>query len=125
MAGFATEDETASEIRRVYDDTGYIIDTHTGVASAVYRTLSDSAGSCPVVIASTASPYKFARSIVEAVSPDIKTADRSDMDMIDELEKLTDMPEPKAVSDIKKAGIRHDKHIPADKMKEAVREFLL
>lgn len=125
MAGYATEEETASEIRRVYDDTGYIIDTHTGVASAVYRALSDDAGSCPAVIASTASPYKFARSIVEAVSPDITADDRSDMDMIDELEKLTDMPEPKAVSDIKKAEIRHNMHIPADRMKEAVREFLL
>jgi len=125
MAGYATEEETASEIRRVYDDTGYIIDTHTGVASAVYRALSDDAGSCPAVIASTASPYKFARSIVEAVSPDITADDRSDMDMIDELEKLTDIPEPKAVSDIKKAEIRHNMHIPADRMKEAVRGFLL
>ena len=54
--------------RQVYEDTGYVIDTHTGVASCVYRNYAKTTGDTKkTVIASTASPYKFSRSVVEAI----------------------------------------------------------
>ncbi|MBR1875869.1 MAG: threonine synthase [Lachnospiraceae bacterium] len=125
IAGCASESDTASEIKRIYDDTGYVIDTHTAVASFVVnklrseKSLSDS----PVIIASTASPYKFARSIVNAIKDESITG-LSDLGMIDELEKLTDMPEPEAIKEIRHADIRHDGHIAISEMKDAVRGFL-
>ncbi|MCR5747587.1 MAG: threonine synthase [Lachnospiraceae bacterium] len=125
MAGYASEEETAAEIKYVYDNTGYVIDTHTGVASAVTRSLASKLDKEAMVIASTASPYKFARSIVDAIVPTEDHTSKTDLDMVDKLETLTDMPEPKAISEIKKAEIRHNKHISTEAMKETVREFLL
>ena len=126
VAGCASESDTASEIKRIYDDTGYLIDTHTAVASFVAnRFKSDSALSDqPLIIASTASPYKFARSIVGAIKGDAEN-DKSDLEMIDELEKLCDMPEPQAIKEIRHADIRHDGHIAINEMKNAVAEFLI
>ena len=60
VGGFADQKENAEEIRRVFKDTGYLIDTHTGVASAVYRGYRQSSGDqTKTVIASTASPYQI------------------------------------------------------------------
>ena len=130
-AGYASEEATLAEIKRIYDDTGYVIDTHTAVASAVFRDLA-AKGRCddntPVVIASTASPYKFSRSIVNAISGDAKNSSRTDLEMIDELDKIlgTDgiSGEPKAIQDIRTADILHDKHIKIDEMKQTVADFL-
>ena len=68
VGGFATQEENSAEIKKVYEDTGYVIDTHTGVASCVYRNYAKTTGDTKkTVIASTASPYKFSRSVVEAI----------------------------------------------------------
>ena len=65
---YASEEETAEEIAQVYRDCGYVIDTHTAVASKVYRKYrEETKDTTPVVIASTASPYKFARSVMQAI----------------------------------------------------------
>lgn len=124
IAGYASEEDTFSEIKRVYDDTGYVLDTHTAVASFVANSLSDSLSSYPMVIASTASPYKFARSVVGAIKGNVSGINRNDMEMIDELETLTDMPEPAAIKEIRQAEILHDGHIEINNMKDAVSAFL-
>ncbi|MCR5773460.1 MAG: threonine synthase [Lachnospiraceae bacterium] len=126
IAGCASEEETAGEIRKVYNDTGYVIDTHTSVASCVARRLKESGSlsDIPMVIASTASPYKFARSIVGAIRNDGSDMSKDDLTMIDELMTLTDMPEPNAIKEIRHADIRHDGHISVDEMKAAVQGFL-
>ena len=125
-AGYASEADTAGQIKKIYDDTGYVIDTHTAVASFVADKLKATGklSDAPMVIASTASPYKFARSIVKAINPKDYDENKDDLGMIDELEKLTDMPEPKAIKEIRHADIRHDGHIAIDAMKKAVADFL-
>ena len=102
-----------------------MIDTHTAVASFVANRLRSEGklSDAPVIIASTASPYKFARSIVNAIKGSSNTG-RSDLEMIDELKKLTDLPEPEAVKEIRHAAVRHDGHIAIDEMKDTVRAFL-
>ena len=68
-AEYATEEETAAEIKRVYDTDAYIEDPHTAVASAVYRKYQAATGDATkTVIASTASPHKFPVVAVEAVT---------------------------------------------------------
>ncbi|MBQ7584300.1 MAG: threonine synthase [Lachnospiraceae bacterium] len=125
MAGYASEKDTASEIKRVYDETGYVLDTHTAVASFVAHSLEGGLSSSPLVIASTASPYKFAGSVVNAIKGRDNADDgRDGLAMIDELMTLTDMPEPNAIKEIRHADIRHDGHISIAEMKETVSSFL-
>ncbi len=127
LAEYSTEEDTASEIRRIYEDTGYIIDTHTSVASSVANRLKADGQISedePLIIASTASPYKFARSIVGAIKGGTDAVSGSDLDMIDSLISLSDMPEPPATKEIRHADIRHDGHIAISEMKDTVRSFL-
>ncbi|MBR6303913.1 MAG: threonine synthase, partial [Lachnospiraceae bacterium] len=66
--GFSDEKETAEEIARVYKACGYVMDTHTAVASSVYHKYEEKTGDKTVtVIASTASPFKFTRSVMNAI----------------------------------------------------------
>ena len=61
---YASEDETAKKIAKVYGDTGYVLDPHTAVASCAYeKYVADTKDETKTVIASTASPYKFTRSV--------------------------------------------------------------
>ena len=69
--GYATEEETKETIRKTYERTGYVMDTHTAVAASVcakYR--KDSGDETKCLIASTASPYKFIHSVMSAIDGD-------------------------------------------------------
>ena len=123
VGGYATEEENAAVIRKLFEETGYLIDTHTGVAAAVYADyVKAGADTTPNVIASTASPYKFSRSVMEAVSGEQKGED--EFAVIDELHKLSGVPEPKAVTEIRHAQIRHNLECDTGQMKEMVAGIL-
>ena len=95
--GFATEEENFAGIKDLYEKTGYVIDTHTGIANAVYRAYVDKTkDTTPTVIASTASPFKFAVSVIGAIAPD-KLSGRTDFELIDILSELSATPEPYAI----------------------------
>ena len=122
-AGYATEEENGAEIKRLFDAAGYMIDTHTGVASAVYRKYQAETGAdTPTVIASTASPYKFSHSVMEAVFGE--QGDKDEFAIIDELCTVTKVAVPQAVEEIRNAQIRHKKECDVDAMKETVAEIL-
>ena len=122
-AGYATEEENGAEIKRLFDAAGYMIDTHTGVASAVYRKYQAETGDdTPTVIASTASPYKFSHSVMEAVFGE--QGDKDEFAIIDELCTVTKVAVPQAVEEIRNAQIRHKKECDVDAMKETVAEIL-
>lgn len=121
--GFATLEQTAQEIRRVYRETGYVLDTHTAVASCVYRRYREETGdTVPALIAATASPYKFARSVMEAI--DGKYAEEDDLSLIDLLSSVSRTPVPQAIEEIRTAPVLHDKVIQTDQMEAAVKEIL-
>lgn len=123
VGGFATRSQTAEEIAAVYNRTGYVLDTHTAVASRVYRSYKETSGDdTPSVIASTASPYKFARSVMEAV--DAKYGDMDDFALIDELHRISNVPVPAAIEEIRSAPVLHDQVIDIGQMKASVKEFL-
>ena len=117
-AGFATEAETEAEIKRVYEEDGYIEDPHTAVASSVYqRYREQTKDTRPTVIASTASPYKFPRVAVKAVS----NQDSGDyFKAVAELHDLSKVAIPKAVDNLDTAPIRHRKVVARDAMQAAV-----
>ena len=120
---YADEQETADRIKELYEKTGYIIDTHTAVASAVYQKYKAETGDGKkTVIASTASPFKFTRSVMNAI--DAKYDSMSDFELVDELSGLANVKVPKAIEEIRSAPVIHDTICDKSKMKETVKEIL-
>ena len=120
---YADEEETANEIKRVYEGCGYVLDTHTSVASAVYQKyVKETGDTTKTVIASTASPFKFTRSVMNAI--DKKYDAMGDFELVDELSKIANVKVPQAIEDIRTAPVVHDYQCDADKMKDTVKKFL-
>ena len=120
---FATEAETADEIRRVYEACGYVLDTHTAVASSVYQKYLKATGDVTkTVIASTASPFKFTRSVMNAI--DSKYDTMGDFELVDELSRIANVEVPKAIQEIRTAPVVHDVQCDVDEMKNVVKGFL-
>ena len=119
--GFATEEETAETIRRIYEKTGYIMDTHTAVAASVCAKQADTA--VKTVIASTASPYKFTRSVMEAIDKGACEG-RSDFELVDELNRISGVPVPAAIEEIRSAPVLHDTICDRDGMQREVERLL-
>ena len=66
--GYATEAQTKEMIRETYQKTGYVMDTHTAVAAYVCREYKKkNKDAKKALVASTASPYKFAHSVMTAI----------------------------------------------------------
>lgn len=120
---YATEAETAQTIKDLYEDCGYVIDTHTAVAATVYKKYVKETGDvAKTVIASTASPYKFTRSVMEAI--DEKYASMGDFELVDELTKLANVAIPNAIEEIRTAPVRHNNICEVDEMQQVVKNFL-
>lgn len=121
-AGFATEDETVAEIKRVYDENSYIEDPHTAVASAVYQAYRKETGNVrPTVIVSTASPYKFPVVAVEAVTG---RTDLSDFEALEILHEVSGVPYPKAVDGLETAPVLHNTVVATAGMQAEVERYL-
>ena len=89
-AGYVGEDGIRAEIRRVWQEEHYLMDTHTAVASAVLRQYVEKTGdTAPSVIVSTASPYKFGASVLEAIAGRDAVAGLDDFACCRKLSQLT------------------------------------
>lgn len=121
---YTSEAETAEVIRDLYEKTGYIIDTHTAVAAGVYhKYLKDTNDTeTKTVIASTASPFKFTRSVMDAIDP--KYDAMSDFELVDELSKIGNVKVPNAIEEIRTADIRHKTVCEVSEMPAVVKQFL-
>ena len=123
--GFATQEENAAAIKRIFDSTGYLIDTHTGVAAAVYGDyMSKSGDTSKTVIASTASPYKFSDSVMEAIAGPESIRGKDGFEVVDALSSLCGVDVPAAVEEIRHAPIRHNTECDVDKMEATVKAIL-
>ena len=120
---YASEGETASLIREFYQTSGYIMDTHTAVAASVYKKYREETGDrTKTVIASTASPYKFTRSVMAAI--DEKYKDKPDFTLVDDLAALSGTAVPKAIEEIRTAPVLHKTVCEIEEMQAAVKGFL-
>ena len=120
---YASEKETTETIKKVYESDQYIMDTHTAVAATVYdKYVQATKDQTPTVIASTASPYKFTRSVMEAI--DEKYASQSDFELVDELNKISGVKIPQAIEDIRSAEVLHDTVCDKSEMEQVVRKIL-
>ena len=120
---FCSEEETAQAISETYKNSNYVIDTHTAVAAGVYKKyVGETEDRTPTVIASTASPYKFTRSVMEALGEDHKDLD--DFGLVDALSRFSGVPVPRAVEEIRTAPVLHDRVVDAPDMPAAVKDIL-
>lgn len=125
IGGFATREEDAAAIKKIFEDTGYLIDTHTGVAAAVYESYKKKSGdSAKTVIASTASPYKFSHSVMEAIAGKEGLEGRDEFEIVDALSALSGVAVPQAVEEIRHGVIRHNRECGVDQMKSEVKDIL-
>ena len=120
---FATEKETGDAIKKLYEDTGYIIDTHTGVAASVYgKYKAETGDDKATVIASTASPFKFTRAVMGAIDTDYENEE--DFVLVDKLSELGKVAVPNAIEEIRTAPVRHDTVVEVSDMCAEVKRFL-
>ncbi len=120
---YASEEETAATIKKVYESDNYIIDTHTAVAATVYdKYVAETGDKLPTVIASTASPYKFTRSVMNAINSEYDK--QTDFELVDELNRLSGVKIPQAIEDIRSAEVRHKTVCDKEDMLSVVKQFL-
>lgn len=120
---YADEKETSQQIRELYESTGYVLDTHTAVAGAVYQKYkTETKDDTATLIVSTASPFKFTRNVMNAI--DGKYDAMSDFELVDELSKIGNVDVPPAIEEIRTAPVLHDTVCDKTEMKTTVKRFL-
>ena len=121
---YTSEAETAAVIKALYEDTGYVIDTHTAVAAGVYDKYKAETGDTDTktIIASTASPFKFTRSVMNAI--DDKYDSWTDFELVDELSKIGNVAVPNAIEEIRSAEVLHNTVCEVNEMEATVKAFL-
>ena len=121
---YATEEETYTSIRAFFEKTGYVMDTHTAVAYAAYQKYkAETQDNTPMVIVSTASPYKFTKDVMTAI--DSANAKEDAFALMKELEKLSGVVIPEPIRGIEERPILHQNVCEKDKIKDFVKEYLL
>ena len=120
-AGFVNEDGIREEIRRTWQEDRYLMDTHTAVASAVLRDYIEKTGDkTPSVIVSTASPYKFGASVLEAIAGEDAVKGKDDFACCAMLSEMTATREPDQIAKLPEMEIRHTGVCEKEEMDKAV-----
>ncbi|MCI6086228.1 MAG: threonine synthase [Selenomonas sp.] len=121
-AGWADEDATKAAIKEAYDTEGYIPDTHTAVAWQVAEAYQKETGDTrPMVVVSTASPYKFNGSVLAALGHE--TAGKDEFALLDELAFMNSDPTPAGLASLKTKTVRHQDVCEREEMRAFVRAF--
>ncbi len=122
-AGCADDAITAATIKSTFENNKYLSDTHTGVAINVYNEYVAKTGDkTPTVIASTASPYKFAKSVITAVLGAAPAVD--EFEMADALCKETGVPVPAPLAGLKDKTVRFNTTCEVNEMEQQVYDML-
>ena len=112
-AGFTSEDETIKTIKDVYEKHGYLMDTHTAVAWSVYEKWAKESGNQDkTVVLSTASPYKFSNSVMNALGKEYE----NEFDALNKLNAYTGAKIPGSLIDIETKAIFHNVTVEKDDM---------
>ena len=116
---FATEEETKTAIANVYEKYNYVIDPHTAVA---YHAYQEHITPNPTVIVSTASPYKFTKTVMDTLKPD--QANLDDFEQIKAMATLKKEKSPTAIGDLKNMKEIHTKTIKTSDMQKTIEDVL-
>ena len=122
-AGFCDENATTETISALFKDEKYLCDTHTAVAVKVYGDYRCETGDeTPCIIASTASPYKFATSVLSAITTEDVPEDG--FELLEKLSSLSNTPVPAPLSSLKSLEVRHKNCVKKEDMAEFITSFL-
>ena len=124
FGGSCDDDKTQATIKNMFDQEGYLCDTHTAVAVDVYDQYVNATGDkTPVIIASTASPYKFSKAVLQAVKPDAGLPE-TEFEMVDLLNEITGAEIPAPLASLKDKEVRFNNLTKSETMPEYVLEAL-
>lgn len=121
FSGFCDDAQTQKTIYEMFQNKNYLCDPHTAVAFDVYEQYVKATGdkSTPTVIVSTASPYKFADSVLEAVAPDQKQ-EEDDFAKVQQLSSLTSTTAPAPIAQLQEKAIRFQNCCEVSQMPQVV-----
>jgi len=121
--GFTPQEESRQCIKEVFEKSKYLIDPHTAVAYAVYKKyIKETGDKTKIVIVSTASPFKFTKSVMESIDSRYKKF--NDFELIEKMSDLAQVPIPSGIRDIEKMPIRHKMVCKKEKMRAKIAEIL-
>ena len=116
--GCCDDEETLKTIKNTFNEYGYLPDTHTAVALCVYNNyVKETGDKTTTVIASTASPYKFTKSVLSSISEDIP---EDELEALEKLSQITKTSVPKQILALKDRTVRFDEVICKDNLEKAV-----
>ena len=119
---FANEEATANTILKFWNEDHYLADPHTAVALYAAQTyLKESGDTIPMVVDSTASPYKFANNVFRSIT---KKAPSGDLEALDELTELTGVKIPYPLAGLKNRAVRFKDVCAPDEMPDRVLQFI-
>ncbi|KXB69427.1 homoserine kinase [Peptoniphilus sp. DNF00840] len=116
LCGYANEEETKNAIKKAFEEENYLMDPHTGVA----KNIVDKLGLEKTVILSTASPYKFSSTVLEALGENLSD---DEFENINILHEKTGVKIPSEIKKLKNKKIIHRTKIQKDEIEEEVLKF--
>lgn len=123
--GFADENETKETISRVYRENSYVMDPHTAVGKTVSdRYRRETGDDLPTLMVATASPFKFNRSVAQAILGETAVQDKSEFELLEKLKKISGKEIPTGLRDLDRKEIRHRTVCSKEEMPRVVKEFL-
>lgn len=123
-SGCCDDEGTKQTIKRMYDTENYLCDTHTAVAVNVYHQYVKETGNnqTPTIIASTASPYKFAASVLQALTGEESALD--EFSMVEELSAVSATAIPQPIAQLREKSVRFDRVCSTSEMQDVVLDML-
>lgn len=120
---FATAEEIYAAIKEQFEKNNYLMDTHTAVADVVKnKYVKETGDDKPVLVLSTASPYKFPRSICKALGVDVENI--NDFEVLKKLNEKTGVEIPKNLKELENAEVLHNEVWDKTEMEDALLAFL-
>ncbi|MFW6016027.1 MAG: threonine synthase, partial [bacterium] len=122
LADYAKEEETSRTIKEVFDSYDYTLDPHTAVGINVYqkqkKNLQDSS---VTIVDSTASPYKFAISVLEALNADLSENEYENLDILTD---ISGMPIHRGLLNLDKKDLRHERKCSSNSISDEIKYIL-
>jgi threonine synthase len=124
-ADFAAENETLATLAEVYHTAGMVLDPHTAVGEAVYQKYRKATGDqTPVLLAATASPFKFGSSVLQAINGATVGNGQSEAELLEQLSRIAAQPIPSALRDLEHKPVRHRTICGREQLAAVVKEIL-
>lgn len=124
-AGYCSDEMTKKEIKKIYDKYSYVVDTHTAVGLKVYEDYVNETGdTAKTVIASTANPFKFNKSVLSAITEGKNLDELNEFELLDLLAETSNMEIPYSLGSLKGKEIRFKTVCSKEDMKAQTDKFL-